>query len=334
MEFFFPFLCMQMGESQDLCVCSPILLCSGVRSLFEQLKSPQKDPPFYEEESSDSGEESDSCYPDPLSVPGPELSRSSQVGFNISSEMVPYTSYGLRVPPGPFFTGLFPLYNACGTLGYLDPSSGFWYYASADNGYVCTPLGVRDSYVCGLPPASCGHCHSVPNAQVFLDLRYRVVLRAFAAGRRSGLTRSELNNFAIFAYRRIFKSSSSFRPFKRVPEFLHGCSRTGFIFPGDRALYHPSAWPDGLMHHPIPVGIALIEFITQIECVHFGYLDRVAPHVFGHEVRLWCPYLASVAFPERHVPYAASSAKGGIICSPYSNSFHNANVLIFRNFFL
>ena len=283
----------------------------GAYSIFEEVKVPLADPPYYRDDSSDSGGDSDSSYPDPFSPEGPVIRRPSlHSEVEVSTELVPYVGYGLRVPPGPMHTGLIPLYNAYGTLGYLDPATGYWYYANTSHGYACTPLGEDDNYICGKSPYDGDHQHPTPLACVFLDLRYRIVLRAFAVGRRSGLTVSELNNFAIFAYRRIFKETYSFRPFKKVPEFIHGCCRTGFIFPADRALYHKSEWPDGMMRHPIVLGRGLMEFITHVECVHFGQIDRFHDHFFGGEVRLWCPEIRGTRFPDRYRQYTAQTSQG------------------------
>lgn len=224
--------------------------------------------------------------------------------------VAPFDGYGLRVPPGPCFTGLMPLYNLCGVPGYLDLGTGYWYCVSNKGKYICTPLESTEPSTCDVGPDGGYHNHAASSVDVFLELRYYLVLRAFAAGYRCRLSVDELNTFAEFAHEHVYQGIIPFTPFPSVPEFIDGCSYTGHVFLCDRSLYPPSEQSEGLMYYPIPLCLSLFEFISYVECIHFGLIERLAPHLLFHKIPLWCPSVKGTPFPNRRVAYTAQFASG------------------------
>ena len=145
---------------------------------------------------------------------------------------------------------------------------------------------------------------------VFLELRYYLVLRAFAVGLRSHLTLEELNTLASLAHQRIYQGLLPFIPFPSVPDFIDVCSYTGYVFPCDRGILPKLEGSDGLMQYPIHLSLALFEFVSYVESVHYRIIERLAPQLFLNDIPLWCPSVHDTGFPDRRIAYTCRFAYG------------------------
>lgn len=218
-------------------------------------------------------------------------------------------SYALRNVRrwSPVYYGYVPLYDINGGLGLLDPSTRHYYRMSRRGveticayDLIVVPGGP---FRCGATLGNPSHGHLGVPLKFLLELRFWVVLRAYAVARRVVPELGDLNAYAYFTRERLFGNSDIFMPFTEVPPSLVECANTGFVFPTDRYLFSVDDRHHGMITGSMELSPALIKFTSHVESVHFhplasAFTDRVSYDCSTVIGRSFPPWYATYSFDD------------------------------------